>query len=55
MLAERTGAKVVELATSVGAFPQIQTYFDLFEFNIDQMVAAYRQYHSETESGDITQ
>ena len=55
MIADRTGAKVVELATSVGAFPQIKTYFDLFDFNIEQMVTAYRQYHSETESGGISQ
>jgi ABC-type Zn uptake system ZnuABC Zn-binding protein ZnuA len=55
MIAERTGAIVVELATSVGAFPQIKTYFDLFDFNIEQMVTAYRQYHSVNETGGISQ
>lgn len=41
-LARRTGAKVVAMAPSVGAFPQIITYFDLFEHNITMLLAAFR-------------
>ncbi len=40
LVAAQTGAKLVELATSVGAFPEIKSYFDLFEYNVNQFVAA---------------
>lgn len=41
LVARKTGAKVVTLATSVGAFEGIETYFDLFEYNIKVMKEAY--------------
>lgn len=40
LVASKTGAKLVELATSVGAFPEIKSYFDLFEYNVSKFVAA---------------
>jgi len=44
-VAEKTGARLVTLATSVGGAPGVQDYFDLFEYNVRLLVAAL----SETE------
>ena len=38
LVARETGSMVVVLATSVGADKSIQTYFDLFDYNIDKLV-----------------
>ncbi len=35
VVSKQTGAKTLVLATSVGAFDSIKTYFDLFDFNIN--------------------
>jgi len=43
LVARQTGAKVVTLATSVGAEEHIKNYFDLFEYNINLLVAAFQQ------------
>jgi zinc/manganese transport system substrate-binding protein len=42
MVSKQTGAKGLTLATSVGAFPSIRNYFDLFDYNIDQMIGALK-------------
>ncbi len=43
LVASRTGAILVELAGSVGAEPGIDTYFDLFEYNISKLIEAFKQ------------
>ncbi len=42
-VAQRTGAVVVHAAPSVGAFKDVRTYFDLFEYNINALVEAFEQ------------
>jgi zinc/manganese transport system substrate-binding protein len=42
LVARNSGGKVVLLATSVGANDQIKTYFDLFDYNISQIVDALK-------------
>ena len=37
MVSQQTGAKKLTLATSVGAFPSVKDYFDLFEYNINEL------------------
>ncbi len=37
LVARRTGVPVVELAASVGAYPEIKDYFDLFDYNLRQL------------------
>ena len=39
MVSQQTGAKKLTLATSVGAFPSVKDYFDLFEYNINELTA----------------
>ena len=34
LVAGKIGGEVVRLATSVGAFPEVETYFDLFDYNV---------------------
>ncbi|RMF67647.1 MAG: zinc ABC transporter substrate-binding protein [Calditrichaeota bacterium] len=48
-VAQRTDATVVHIAGSVGAFKQIKTYFDLFDYDINQLVAAFEQQHILTD------
>ena len=38
VVAKQTGVKELTLATSVGAFSSIKNYFDLFDYNVDQLV-----------------
>ena len=40
LVARNTGARVVALATSVGANDQIKTYYDLFDYDISQIIEA---------------
>ncbi len=40
LVARNSGGKVVTLATSVGAYSAIKTYFDLFDYNVSQLVSA---------------
>jgi len=42
LVARQTGAKVVVLATSVGADKSIKNYFDLFDYNINKLVEAFK-------------
>lgn len=43
LVASKVGGQVVPLATSVGAFPEIKTYFDLFDYNVDTIAKALAQ------------
>lgn len=40
LVARKVGAEVVVLATSVGAFPEIKDYFDLFDYNLSELTKA---------------
>ena len=42
VVAKQTGAKELTLATSVGAFDAIKNYFDLFDYNINQLTATLK-------------
>jgi ABC-type Zn uptake system ZnuABC Zn-binding protein ZnuA len=42
VVAKQTGVKELTLATSAGAFSSIKNYFDLFDYNIDQLVGALK-------------
>ncbi|MCX6135711.1 MAG: metal ABC transporter substrate-binding protein [Ignavibacteriales bacterium] len=42
LVARSTGGKVVTLATSVGANDKIQSYIDLFDYNVSQLLDALR-------------
>jgi zinc/manganese transport system substrate-binding protein len=42
VVSKQTGAKELTLATSVGAFDGIKDYFDLFDYNINQLAAALK-------------
>jgi zinc/manganese transport system substrate-binding protein len=43
VVAKQTGIKELILATSVGAFPSIKNYFDLFDYDINQLTAVLKQ------------
>lgn len=42
VVTKQTGAKALTLATSVGAFDTIKNYFDLFDYNINQLIAGLK-------------
>ncbi len=42
VVTKQTGAKTVVLATSVGAFDPVKTYFDLFDYNIRLLAGALK-------------
>jgi zinc/manganese transport system substrate-binding protein len=42
LVARKVGGKVVTLASSVGAFKEVKTYFDLFDYNVDRLIEAFR-------------
>jgi ABC-type Zn uptake system ZnuABC Zn-binding protein ZnuA len=42
VVSKQTGAKELTLATSVGAFDSIKNYFDLFDYDIDQLTASLK-------------
>jgi zinc/manganese transport system substrate-binding protein len=42
VVAKQTGVKELTLATSIGAFNNIKNYFDLFDYDIDQLVAVLK-------------
>lgn len=42
VVAKETGVKVLTLATSAGAFDGVKNYFDLFEYNVRQLVSALK-------------
>ena len=41
LLAQKTGAKIVVLASSVGSVPQATDYFAMMDFNVGALAAAY--------------
>ncbi len=41
-IAERTGAKVVVMYPSVGGKPELDDYFKLFDYNLDQLMKALK-------------
>ncbi|MEW5799332.1 MAG: metal ABC transporter substrate-binding protein [Bacteroidota bacterium] len=43
LVARNTGGTVVTLATSVGAYPTIKTYTDLFDYNVQQILSAVKE------------
>lgn len=42
LVARQTGSQVVVLATSVGAEPEIRTYFDLFDYDTRKLADAFK-------------
>ena len=42
VVAKQTGVKVLTMATSTGAFPTIKNYFDVFDYDINQLTAALK-------------
>jgi zinc/manganese transport system substrate-binding protein len=42
LVARNTGGTVVKLATSVGAYPSIKTYYDLFDYDVQQLLSALK-------------
>jgi zinc/manganese transport system substrate-binding protein len=42
VVAKQTGVKELTLATSAGAFSSIKNYFDLFDYNINQLIAVLK-------------
>ncbi|MDP9229099.1 MAG: metal ABC transporter substrate-binding protein [Bacteroidota bacterium] len=42
VVSKQTGAKKLTLATSVGAFDSIKNYFDLFDYDINQLTATLK-------------
>jgi zinc/manganese transport system substrate-binding protein len=42
VVSKQTGAKTLVMATSVGAFDSIKTYYDLFDYNIKLLTAALK-------------
>ena len=42
VVSKQTGAKTLTLATSVGAFDSIKTYYDLFDYNIELLTAGLK-------------
>ena len=42
VVSKQTGAKAIVMATSVGAFDSIKTYYDLFDYDIKQLTAALK-------------
>lgn len=43
LVARETGGVVVTLATSVAAYPAIKTYYDLFDYNLEQLLKALKK------------
>ena len=39
VVTKQTGAKELTLATSVGGFDSVKNYFDLFDYDIDHLIA----------------
>lgn len=43
LVAKNTGAIVVEMASEVGAQPGVDTYFDMFDYNVNKLIEAFKQ------------
>lgn len=48
-VADRTDAVVIRFAPSVGAFSEVKTYFDLFDYNIRALIDAFEQQNGTSE------
>lgn len=42
VLSDKVGGKVIKMAPSVGAFDGIDSYFDLFDFNLNRLIDAFK-------------
>jgi ABC-type Zn uptake system ZnuABC Zn-binding protein ZnuA len=42
VVSKQTGAKELTLATSVGGFDSIKNYFDVFDYDINQLTATLK-------------
>ncbi|MGH7599463.1 MAG: metal ABC transporter substrate-binding protein [bacterium] len=42
LVASKTGAQVAELATAVDGLPGVKNYFDVFDYNLKKLVAAFQ-------------
>jgi zinc/manganese transport system substrate-binding protein len=42
VVSKQTGVKILTLATSTGAFGSIKNYFDLFDYDVDQLIAVLK-------------
>jgi len=42
VVAKQTGVKVVTMATSTSAFPTVKNYFDVFDYDINQLIGALK-------------
>ncbi|QEC67464.1 zinc ABC transporter substrate-binding protein [Panacibacter ginsenosidivorans] len=42
VVSKQTGVKELTIATSTGAFPAIKSYFDLFDYDINQLIAVLK-------------
>jgi len=42
VVAKQTGVKVLTMATSTSAFPTVKNYFDVFDYDINQLVGALK-------------
>lgn len=50
LVARRTDGQVVQMASSVGSYEEVETYFDVFEYNVNQVIEALEA-TGETASG----
>jgi zinc/manganese transport system substrate-binding protein len=46
-VADRTNARVVHFAPSVGAFDEVESYFDLFDYNLNLLISAFQSVDEE--------
>jgi zinc/manganese transport system substrate-binding protein len=51
LVASKTGAKVVELATAVDGAPEVKSYLDVFDYNLKKLVAAFQQTGEASQNG----
>ncbi len=42
VVSKQTGVKALTMATSTGAFPSVKNYFDVFDYDINQLTAALK-------------
>lgn len=42
VISDKIGGRVVKMAPSVGAFDEVQDYFDLFDYNLNNLVEAFK-------------
>jgi ABC-type Zn uptake system ZnuABC Zn-binding protein ZnuA len=51
LVASKTGAKVIELATAVDGVPEVKSYLDVFDYNLKKLVAAFQQTGEASQNG----